>query len=181
MAGSTERMPIGVVVECRKIVNRWRDWRWQAVEVVPELAAGTGWQELRRGDGWSRFVQGGLALELHRKATEDYKYALSAVPAQLYVVLRSNEGEPVPFRPFLITASPWEAQACQDSGEDVIDAVPMPDLVAAWVEEFVAGHHVDQPFFERQRKAAQGSDKAAGEGSDFVRASVSSMGSDRVR
>ena len=42
----------------------------------------------------------------------------------------------------------------------------MPEPITAWIEEFVALHHVDQPFFKRRRK---GADKGAGEGSDFVR------------
>ena len=45
-------------------------------------------------------------------------------------------------------------------------AVPMPPSIVVWVEAFVAHHHVEQPFFKRRRK---GADKAAGEGSDFVR------------
>ena len=165
METSAARLAVGVVVERRAIDNPWRKWRWRTVEIVPGLAAGEPWRLLREGPGWARFVAGAPELELHRKATEDFKLALSAVPPQLYAVLRAQDAEPVPFRPFLVTASPWEAQAYQDSGDDLIDAVPMPEAIAAWIEEFVALHHVDQPFFKRRRK---GADKGAGEGSDFV-------------
>lgn len=166
METSTARLAVGVVVERRAIDHPWRKWRWRTVEIVPGLAADEPWRLLRQGPGWDRYAAGAPELELHRKATEDFKLALSATPPQLYAVLRAVEAEPVPFRPFLVTASPWEAQAYQDSGDDLIDAVPMPDAIAAWIEEFVAQHHVDQPFFKRRRK---GADKEAGEGSDFVR------------
>ena len=166
METSTARLAVGVVVERRAIDNPWRKWRWRTVEIVPGLAAAEPWRLLREGAGWARYVGGAPELELHRKATEDFKLALSALPPQLYAILRARDTEPVPFRPFLVTASPWEAQAYQDSGDDLIDAVPMPEAIAAWIEEFVAVHHVDQPFFKRKRK---GADKGAGEGSDFVR------------
>jgi hypothetical protein len=165
--GATEQMAVGVVAERRAIDHPWRKWRWRAVEVVPGLPGGEGWRSLVHGDGWARFATGEVGLGLHRKETEDYKYALSAEPPQLYVVLRADDGsEPVPFRPLLVTASPWEAQAYSEHGEDLVEAVPMPEPIAAWVAAFVARHHVDQPFFKRRRK---GKDKLPGEGSDFVR------------
>ncbi len=165
METSTSRMAVGVVVERREVEHAWCKWRWRTVEIVPGLAAGEPWRLLREGPGWSRYAAGAPELELHRKATEDFKAALSADPPQLYAVLRAQESEPVPFRPFLVTASPWEAQAYLDSGEDLIDAVPMPEVIAAWVEEFVALHHVDRPFFKRRRK---GADKSAADTSEFV-------------
>jgi Protein of unknown function (DUF3305) len=166
MDASTEEITVGVVVERHVVDHPWRKWRWRAVEIVPGLPGGPGWRLLVRADGWARYAAAGVMLQLHRKETEDYQYALSARPAQLYVVLRAGDTTPVPFQPFLVTASPWEAQAYQEPGDDQVDAVPMPPAVAAWVEAFVARHHVEQPFFKRRRK---GTDKAAGEGSDFVR------------
>lgn len=166
MGASTEEMTVGVVVERRAIENPWRKWRWRAMEVVPGLPGGASWRPLLQGDGWTRYAAGEITLQLHRKETEDYRYALSALPPQLYIVLRAAEQEPVPFQPFLVTASPWEAQAYQEPGDDLVDAVPMPPPIVVWVEAFVAYHHVEQPFFKRRRK---GADKVAGEGSDFVR------------
>lgn len=156
---------VGVVVERRPASSPWRRWRWRAIEVVPGLAAPE-WRLLLETDGMARFAAGGLHLELHRKATADYKAALSSSPPQLYAVLRPAEQEPVPYDPFLVTASPWEAQAYQDSGEDLIEAVPMPEPLVGWIEAFVDEHHVDQPFFKRRRK---GADKGASDTAEFVR------------
>lgn len=156
---------VGVVVERRPASSMWRRWRWRVLEIVPGLAAPE-WCLLRETNAVARFAAGGLDLELHRKATADYKAALSASPPQLYAVLRAAEEEPVPYRPFLVTASPWEAHAYQDSGEDLIESVPMPEPLVAWIEAFVAEHHVDQPFFKRRRK---GADKGASDAAEFVR------------
>lgn len=159
------RTTVGLVVERRPASSPWRRWRWRAVEVVPGLATAE-WRLLVDNPTLARFAAGGLDLELHRKATADYKAALSSTPPQLYTVLRPIEQEPVPYRPFLITASPWEAQAYQDSGEDLIESVAMPEPLVAWIEAFVADHHVDQPFFKRRRK---GADKGAPDVAEFVR------------
>lgn len=150
LSEGTEELTVGVVVERRPAASRWQRWRWRTLEVVPGLT-GDGWRALP-GD---RFVAGGLALRLHRSETEDYRYALSADPPQLYVVLRPDEAEPVPFRPFLVTASPWEAQAYAEAGEAQVDAVPMPEALVARVTAFVARHHVDRPFLKRRRKSRE--------------------------
>ena len=166
MGASTEEMTVGVIVERRAIDHPWRKWRWRALEIVPGLPGGAGWRLLVRGDGWARYGSSEAVLQLHRKETEDYQYALAARPPQLYVVLRAAEQDPVPFQPFVVTASPWEAQAYQEPGDDLVDAVPMPPEIVAWIEAFVTLHHVEAPFFKRRRK---GADKTPGEGSDFVR------------
>lgn len=159
LSESAEEVTVGVVVERRPATSRWQRWRWRALEVVPGLT-GYRWQALPD----ARFAAGGLALRLHRSETEDYRYALSADPPQLYVVLRPDEAEPVPFRPFLVTASPWEAQAYAEAGEAQVDAVPMPEALVAGVTAFVARHHVDRPFLKRRRK---GRDQGMADPSEF--------------
>jgi Protein of unknown function (DUF3305) len=57
--------------------------------------------------------------------------------------------------PFLVTASPYEAEGYME-GEDLVEAVPMPQGLLAWVQAFVERHHVDQPFVKRKRKHIKG-------------------------
>ena len=38
-----------------------------------------------------------------------------------------------------------------DSGEDLVEAVPMPEPVLAWMQDFVGQHHVEEPFVKRKR------------------------------
>lgn len=160
--GARATLELGIVVERRPATSRWQEWVWRPVEVVPGLAPLEGWRLLVEGPGWTRWLAGTRTLELHRKETTDYKFALSAEPPQLYVVLRRSEGDP-PFRPFLVTASPFEAQAYAEPGEDLVEAVPMPEPVVAFVQAFVERHHVDQPFLKRRRKEALAAPDAASE------------------
>ena len=50
-----------------------------------------------------------------------------------------------------VTASPFDAQDYADNGEDIVEPVPMPDTLVAWLSAFVGQHHVDQEFVKRRR------------------------------
>lgn len=162
---STETMPVGVVLERLPSRTRWQRWSWRAVEAVPGIEPRDAWRLLREAGERTLFLAAPPPLCLHRKETEDYRYALSAEPPQLYAVLRRIDADPVPFAPFLLTASPFEAQAYQEHGDDLVEAVPMPEVIIAWVAGFVERHPTPQPFLKRRRK---GADKQPGDGSDFV-------------
>jgi len=68
----------------------------------------------------------------------------------LYVVMREAAGDP-PLEVVLVTASPYEAQDYTDSGEEIVEKVPMPHGLVAWVREFVEDFHQDEVFVKRRR------------------------------
>jgi len=51
-----------------------------------------------------------------------------------------------------VTASAYEAQDALDSGENIVEAVPIPATLAAWIKEFVDMHYIEEPFKKRRRK-----------------------------
>ncbi|MGH6902881.1 MAG: DUF3305 domain-containing protein [Geminicoccaceae bacterium] len=51
-------------------------------------------------------------------------------------------------------------------GDDVVEAVAMPDALIAWVQAFVDRHHVDQPFVKRKRERAKAENRDAGDRED---------------
>ncbi|BCX17907.1 MAG: hypothetical protein KatS3mg117_1589 [Geminicoccaceae bacterium] len=164
VSASSAKLELAVVVERRRAKSRWVDWVWRPVELVPELAGEPAPRLLVEGEGWTRWLAGTATLELHRKETADYRLALSAEPPQLYVVLRRVEDDPeLPWRPFLITASPFEAQVYAEPGDDLVEALPMPEPVVGLVQDFVERHHVDTPFLKRRRKSADAAPDAASE------------------
>ena len=152
------RMALGVVVERRRSTSRWQDWSWRPVSVI--LGAppvGPEWRELLRGESWTHYHAANLPLELHRSETSDYLLNLAQHPPRLYVVLRPAAGPgPHPYRPLLITASPAEAEGYLSSGDEIVEGVPMPTAVIAWLREFVDRHHVERPFVKRKRDKATG-------------------------
>ena len=147
-------MPLGVVVERRKLNNPWQDYEWRPVAVMPGAPEGDEWKRLADGDGWERYLVKTLPLELHRKETEAYKTNLNNRRPAIYVVLETvdepDAAHEVSAR--LVTASPYEAQDYLDSGETIVEGVPMPEGVLAWINDFTETHHVDEPFRKRKRK-----------------------------
>ncbi|MEK9752100.1 MAG: DUF3305 domain-containing protein [Rhodospirillaceae bacterium] len=157
-AATSEKLSVGVVIERRDSDNRWLDYTWHPIAVIPgapPLEDANQWQLMREGEGWSQFLAGTLEIELHRGETEGYRANLSSTPAQVYVVLvKGEEADEPDMVPFLVTACPYEAESYTESGEHVVEGVVMPAEIEAWVRTFVDTHHVEQPFRKRKQRKA---------------------------
>jgi hypothetical protein len=150
-------MPLGVVIERREIDHRWQKYSWRPVAVIPGAPSVTQWRELIRGERFIRWHAATLTLELHRTETEGYRANLSGKVPSIYVGLRAQLDGEHEHAPFLVTASPYEAACFPD---DIVEAVPMPDALIAWVQDFIDRHHVDEPFQKRKRDKPRGADRA---------------------
>jgi hypothetical protein len=116
------RMPVSIIVERRKSQHPWQDHVWRPIGVLP------------------------------RAETEGYLVNLSQVPPVVYVVLRRGETtDEMEIEPFHATVCPYEAMSYGESGEEIVEGVPMPTEVHDWVKEFVATHHVEAPFVKRKK------------------------------
>lgn len=142
-------MPVGVVLRKAPGVTRWVPWNWTASAVLPG-AGPADWRELRREGEAVEYHAATVMLELHGAETEAYLHGLSAQVPSLYVVMREGEGD-APLDVVLVTASPYESQDYDDSGEEIIEKVPMPPGLIAWVREFVEAYHEDEAFVKRRR------------------------------
>lgn len=148
-----DTLPVGIVAERRKIDHPWQDYRWLPVAVIPGAGQSSEWVRIASGDGWDQHHIATLDLELFRKETEAYRVNLSNERPSVYVVLRlAEEPDDPEVSAVFATASPYEAQDYLDTGEDIVEAVPMPEAMIAWVQKFIDTHHVDEPFKKRKRK-----------------------------
>ena len=122
------RIPVGVVVERRKAKSQWIDFVWRPVAVLP------GSQTPRRGrcsppKAASRPFYVGLAeIHLHRSETSNYRDNLVSGSPAVWVAMRPTETEP-PFQVVMATADPSEGEAFTETGTELVEAVPMPDIV----------------------------------------------------
>ncbi|MGH6728372.1 MAG: DUF3305 domain-containing protein [Pseudolabrys sp.] len=146
------KMPVSVVVERRAATNRWADYLWRPVGVLPPIAGERG-KQLAEGDGWAQYHAGTLDLELFSGETEGYLNNLSQNVPVVYVVLRRNgDGTGLEFEPFLVTVCPYEAMGYASGGDEIVESVPMPVEIMAWAREFTERHHVAEPFRKRKNK-----------------------------
>ncbi|NNE87037.1 MAG: DUF3305 domain-containing protein [Silicimonas sp.] len=142
-------MPLGIVIRRVPGVTRWAKHVWQAVAVLPGAGAAD-WKELRRDGDAVEFHAATLPLELFRTDTEAYLHGLSAKMPAIYVVMRQSEDDR-PLEVVLVTASPYEAQDYADTGEELVEKVPMPEGLVAWIRDYVEEHHEDEVFIKRRR------------------------------
>jgi hypothetical protein len=150
---ASDRVPIGVVLERRQIDNPWADHVWRVVAVIPGAPpVGGEWRLMVEGEGWTRYHAATLDLEIHSSETDGYRANLNSAEPKIFVVLRPNlEAGGQEIKVFLVTACPYEAGRYTDVGDDVMEGVPMPDEIAAWLQDFIDKYHVEMKFVKRQR------------------------------
>ncbi|UOM35270.1 DUF3305 domain-containing protein [Acuticoccus sp. I52.16.1] len=149
------RLPVGVVVRRTPGRTRWAKWIYRPVALIPG-APPADWRLMREADGIAEYHAATLSLELHRADVEGYRVSLAMTPPSAFVVMRpSGPRLDDPPHLFAITASAYEAQDHTDSAEQQVEAVPLPDGLAAFVEAFVEAHFADEPFVKRRRDKAR--------------------------
>ncbi|HYE51313.1 MAG TPA: DUF3305 domain-containing protein [Azospirillaceae bacterium] len=154
---AVERMPVGVVVERQPARSRWLDHVWRVAAVLPGDPETPPWTLLAEEDGTVRYYAGTAPLEAHSADTKVYKHNLEAPEPAVYVVLRPGGGPgsgPGGWRLLLATVDPAEAHAHSDCGDDLVEALPMPQAVRDWLAAFVARHHVERQEWRRKRDRA---------------------------
>jgi len=153
MTEPAARMPVGVVVERQAVDHPWIDHRWKPVAVLPGDPVARPWTVIGESEGVTRYHAGTAWLGLFRLETETYKYNLESAQPAVYVILRRVD-EPPGIVLLAATVCPGEAHAHADTGDDLVEALPMPEPVASWLAEFVAAHHVEREHYKRKRDRA---------------------------
>ncbi|HIJ61090.1 MAG TPA: molybdenum cofactor guanylyltransferase MobA [Rhodospirillaceae bacterium] len=148
----SESLAVAVVIERRDSGNPWRRDSWRPLQVIPDMPESAPWRLLRKGDGWEHYLAGGQTVALHRSDLASYRYNLAGAEPRLYVAVRLAGGE-VPARVVMVTAAADEAETLLESGEDLVEPVPMPEAVESWIIGFAARHPPDAPMIKRRRGA----------------------------
>ncbi len=147
------KIPVGVVVERRKAQSQWIDFIWRPATVLAGLPDAVPWTVLASDGDDATFYAGTAEISLYRTETTNYRGNLATGAPVLWVALRPTGVEP-PYDIIAVTADPAEGEALTEAGNDLVDVVPMPEPVRDLIEAFVAEHHVERPFYKRQRDRA---------------------------
>jgi hypothetical protein len=156
------RFPVAVIMQRVPLVNRWSDERWEAVavEVAEESTAAP--QRIDDGAAGTRWRCPGYFVELHPVETEGYYLNASATEPKVFVLWRMAEAEDAAeprARPLIVTVSYGEAARFLDVGEQV-DAVPIPAVLLAALQSFVAAHWRPEPRKKVKRNELYEGDEA---------------------
>ncbi|MGF6308559.1 hypothetical protein ABIB82_002196 [Bradyrhizobium sp. i1.8.4] len=147
------RISVGVVVERRRADSPWIDVVWRGVGVLPDEPEMTPWTVIREQDGVTLFYAGSATVDLYRSETDRYRDNLTSGAPSIWIVLSPAEGAS-PYLLSVVTADPAEGEAFTAAGANLVEAVPMPEVLRQAIEDFIAEHHVEKEFFKRERSRA---------------------------
>ena len=138
--------PIAVLMQRRRLRNRWVDACWSACRVLPAAdAVTTSTSPVDGNDGDQRYIVGGLELELFADEDDGYFENWAAPEPRVFVLWRMQNERAVPV---LATVSYAEGARMLDSGE-FVDGVPMPREIHAWLGDYLRMHY--RPSKKRSR------------------------------
>ena len=147
-------IPVGVVIERRRAKGVWAEFLWRPVSVLVGQPSAEPWTALDVQAESVMFYAGEAVIELHRTESAFYRDNLASETPRVWVVLSPTASDP-PYQLLSVTADPAEGEGFTDAGNNLVDAVPMPREIVAVVDQFIATHHVEQPFIKRRRKPAE--------------------------
>jgi hypothetical protein len=147
------RIPVGVVVERRRADSPWIDFVWRGTGVLPDEPEMPPWTVLREQEGTTLFYAGSATIDLYRSETGRYRDNLASGAPGVWIVLAPSEGT-WPYVVSAVTADPAEGEAFTEAGANLVEAVPMPEMLHQAIENFVAEHHVETGFVKRERRRA---------------------------
>ncbi|QDF98870.1 hypothetical protein CJ010_21165 [Azoarcus sp. DD4] len=160
------QFPVAIIMERRRLQNRWVDEAWEAVGVVPAFAGGAGAEggaaprRILAETDRDQWLVGGFVLELFRDEADNYFLNMSSPVPKVFVMWR-KEGEIA--APVSVSASYGEAARWLDSGEQV-DGIPMSREIADWVGDFVNTHYKPAPRKKVRRNDPLAQDRERGRG-----------------
>ncbi len=144
---------LGVLVERRPATSPWAEHIWAATELLLDPPTAPAWTVLRQEGARTVFFAGLAELRLFRTETANLKHNMDSPSPSIWVVLRPVDAAPQ-MALQCVTADPGEAHLYADSGNDLVEAIPMPAPLAEAIGGFIAAHHREEIHHKRRRDRA---------------------------
>lgn len=131
---------MAVIMERRRLQNRWESEQWSAVAVIPD--SGNAEPSLIAEDSTAaRWLHPGYEVELRQDEAEGYFLNVSSPGPRLFVMWHLEDDQAVPHT---VSASYNEASTWMDAG-DSVDPVPMPQELVLWLGDYVRDNYRPEP------------------------------------
>ena len=135
------RFDVSVVMQRRRIENRWQSDMWEPVAVLPERNPENVPKRVSGSDGVERWLFPELPVVLRREEAEGYYLNISTSQPRVFVMWQFEEELGVPQE---VSASYNDACSWLDAGEQV-DSVAMPPEMYDAVSAFAREHYRPEP------------------------------------
>ena len=152
----TEALRVGVVMQRRRLDNRWQSHQWRPLEIVVEPGLPPGVHCLRDDDADSRWLHAGFEVALYSDEGEGYHLNINAPQPCWFIMWRMDEQDGAEFAlPKSVTLSYNEAARLMDGGEQV-DTLPLSQDMIEQVAMFAAEHYRPEPKRKRRKPSFEG-------------------------
>jgi hypothetical protein len=139
-------------MERRKAASQWTDFIWRVVGVLPGEPDMEVWTPLREEEDATLFYAGHASVDLYRSETERYRDNLASGAASIWVVMSPAEGQ-WPYAVTSVTVDPAEGESFTEAATNLVEPVPMPEVIREAVDRFIAGYHVERKKFVKRKRS----------------------------
>ena len=152
----TEALRVGVVMQRRRLDNRWQSHQWRPIEIVADAGLPPGMHCQRDDDADSRWLHTGFEVALYSDEGEGYQLNVEAPEPCWFIMWRMDERDGAEFGlPKSVTLSYNEAARLMDGGEQV-DTLPLSKDIVERVAAFAAEHYRPEAKRKRRKPSFEG-------------------------
>ena len=153
---------VTIVLERRPSRHPWGTDIWKPLAVLDEALFTDGWREVEADSGCHVFHYGPVPVTLHRRLGEAYDANIETEKPALWVMLDDEDNEPVPYRVRGVTLDPYEAMGVLDSGEGLVERLPVPASILQWMVGYLKEMPEPEQFRKRKRVNHKGEEQKFG-------------------
>ena len=141
MPSSVEILPVAVLMERSASPNRWEDWKFKLLEVVPAINTfdAVGHTAVEDDGKRSRWLHSGFGIQLFADECKGYFLNLTSGQPSWFVSWRPDEQDPSQVEVTAVSVSYIEADR-RMFAEEQVESVPLPPELCEWLQEFTNQH-----------------------------------------
>ena len=141
MTSSAEILPVAVLMERLAAPNRWEDWQFKLLEVVPAINASdaVGYKMVEDDGKQSRWLHSGFGLQLFADECKGYFLNLTSGRPSWFVSWRPDGQDPTQVEVTAVSVSYIEADR-RMFAEEHVESVPLPPELCEWLQDFTNQH-----------------------------------------
>ena len=175
MTSSAEILPVAVLMQRFAAPNRWEDWQFKLLDVVPATnAADAIGRTLVEDDGkQSRWLHSGFGVQLFADECKGYFLNLTSGQPSWFVSWRPDGQDPSQVEVTAVSMSYIEADRRMFAEENV-ESVSLPPELCEWLQDFTNQHFKPegarkvraQSFLKAQERGVNAAAQNTGSASD---------------
>ena len=141
MTSSAEILPVAVLLQRTAAPNRWEDWQFKLLEVVPAINASdaAGFKMIEDDGKQSRWLHCGFSVQLFADECKGYFLNLTSGQPSWFVSWRPDGQDPSQVEVTAVSVSYIEADR-RMFAEEHVESVPLPPELCEWLQEFTNQH-----------------------------------------